>query len=285
MITERTHNEKGQRIDVHAPSNIDPANYTLAEPLPGVPWYKSGPFFDYGSVAGTCDHCGHGIRYATKMVYTPTGENVTFGADCTDLIDLPKEIKDRAGYEFNRLKIRAANEKKALRASQEKSERFAAFSAQHPDIVERLSNLSSNDLGFLHSMKHALDQWGWLTDGQTNATKRIFAKQDEYLMRKIEQAANEVEPTAPVDAGRYEVTGEVMHTVWRNSDFGGAYKMLVRLDSNACKVWGTVPGHLAHMAEDKSMHGKKITFTATFKPKDGDQYFAYFSRPSKASVA
>ena len=83
------------------------------------------------------------------------------------------------------------------------------------------------------------------------------------------------EPEVYAEAGRYEVTGELVHVKAEEGFYGMQYKMLVKTP-NGCKLWGKLPSSL-----DSVFRGN-ITFTATFEP--GKNGLSYFKRPSKVKV-
>lgn len=97
--------------------------------------------------------------------------------------------------------------------------------------------------------------------------------------RAEERAAREANAPAkqPWTAGRQVVTGTVIKRVYRESDFGGAFKLTVaRADGSA--VWFTEPG-----AWELPV-GTQLTVTLTIEVSDRDATFAFGSRPAKVAV-
>jgi hypothetical protein len=273
-----------KRTDVHRPSAIRPQDYELAAPIEGLPWWKSGPYVDLGSVSGVCSHCGHALRYAVRFVYTPTGEIVTFGEDCANEIDLHDSRLDLV---FDRLRKRAATERKREQMEKSVRERREQMEQEHPDVVEWMEeqNWDTESFGFLLDMHRAMEQWGSLTENQTNAVRKIMVKRQEQAAAKL----NEVTPTTPAPTGRVQVEGEVLSHRYQDSYFGTAHKMLVKLDDGN-KVWGTVAESIESSLFDTTtqsyteLRGQRVRFTATFEQSKDDEHFSFFKRPSKAVV-
>lgn len=114
--------------------------------------------------------------------------------------------------------------------------------------------------------RHLLaDQWAVLA--KIDAEKE--AKQAE------QEARAAAAPDVPEE--RLEIVGEVLTTKWQDSDWGGAFKMLV-IDDRGFKVWGSVPRAI----EDDVARGKWVAFVATCEPSKDDPKFGFFKRPSKA---
>ena len=274
-----------KRTDPHRPSAIDPSHYTLAKPLPNVRAPFCGPFMDFGSVAETCDHCGHAIRYGVRFVYEPTGETVLFGETCTNLIDLPSELKSRIGYEMNRVRIAAANERKKLKMEQEWTDRRARMMTDEPEVVEFLDELPENErFAFLVDMKAAYERFGSLTVNQTNAVKKIMERREEQARKQVEEAVQLAHaPLAP--EGRETVQGTIIRRKSAPGYMGGtSWKMLVKLDDGN-KVYGSIPRSIEDgvwATDDGSYEGKRVEFTATFTRKE--DHFSYYKNPAKGKV-
>jgi hypothetical protein len=273
-----------KRTDVHRPSAIDPADYELAAPMPGVKAPHCGPFMDYGSVSKNCDHCGHALRYAVRFLHKPTGGIVIFGEDCTNLIDLPQSMKDRVGYELNRLRIAAANERKKLKKEQEWVDRRARMMQEEPEIVEFLEELpESESFPFLKDMVWAYEKWGSLTVGQINAVKKI---QEKRKAKAAQQLADAIQlqdaPEAP--EGKASVTGTILSTKWQSSrDFGDTLKMRVKLDDGNI-VYGSVPNSIQQAVHEQGSDYRnvRVSFSANFTRKE--DHFSYFKRPTQGKV-
>lgn len=109
----------------------------------------------------------------------------------------------------------------------------------------------------------------------------LSQKQEAYLLnahrwatqRQVEaQAKAEAGITAP--AGRQVVTGTVTKVTQQYTQFGEVLKVMVDLPSGA-RVRGNSPSAITPNV------GDVVTFTASFTQADGDQSFAFWSRPTK----
>lgn len=122
---------------------------------------------------------------------------------------------------------------------------------------------------------------------QLNANGTLSERQIEVLLGKPAQIKQRAKAAAdqaakdaaalPVPNGTEVVTGEVLTTKWKDSQWGGSLKMLV-LDDRGFKVWGTVP-----RAIDVEQ-GVRVRFTASLEQSDDDRLFGFFSKPRKAEV-
>ena len=151
-----------------------------------------------------------------------------------------------------------------LRAQKELIKRCGAVAdllklADHPDLNE-----------FLRSLLNQVSRTGDLSDRQIEILPSALIRFHDEL-----QSA----PTEPLTEGRRELNGEVLSVRWKDSDWGAALKMVVRLDCGN-KIYCTVPA-----AIDGVEAGEHITFTATVKRSHDDEHFGFASRPSKASIA
>jgi len=97
------------------------------------------------------------------------------------------------------------------------------------------------------------------------------------------------EARRPAPEGRVEVEGEIVSTKYVESDFGGAFKMLV--EGPGWKVWGTVPRGLGDElgreeldGDPVGLRGRRVAFTATFERSADDEAFGFYKRPTKARL-
>ncbi|AND75161.1 hypothetical protein pf16_238 [Pseudomonas phage pf16] len=120
-------------------------------------------------------------------------------------------------------------------------------------------------------------QWAYLAkclDAVKKAPEELANKAERDAQRKAEQEAN----CKPAPEGRMVVKGKVISTRCQESQYGYEYKMLVE-SVDGWRVWLTVPSSLGTIEK-----GWELEFTATIKPSDEDKFFAFGSRPSKASI-
>lgn len=169
-----------------------------------------------------------------------------------------------------------ARERKAEKRERERLQRRAIGRFRFPFAANLLDREPSsfNDT-FLHELAWNWQDKGWLSEKQAAAALRAAVRDIEREVEREERMAN----TPPVPEGRTELTGEVVKLKWQDSDFGGAYKMLVEA-SEGFRVWGTVPRSI----EDDVHEGDAVTFTATVEASKDDPTFGFFKRPTKAAL-
>lgn len=259
-----------QRQDPHRPSAIQAGDYRVIDGDQAFHYYRAG--------WSHCAHCGHALKYAVRFEYLPTGEILDIGEDCAQFI-APADT--RIEYELLRLRKRIANERKEAKYEQEALERRQQFEIDEPEVAEFLKFVDENEkFGFLRDMKAAYDRWGSLTDRQLAATKRTMLARQEQASRELFEAT--LLKDAPLSPeGRQTIEGTVTSVKGQHTDFRYVYKMLVRLDDGN-KVYGTVPAKLEQALINQK--DARVKFAATFKRKDGEDHFSYFSRPSNAEV-
>jgi len=140
---------------------------------------------------------------------------------------------------------------------------------------------------FLSAMNESVNEWGQLTEGQEKAVRKIITAQAERDAERQARKAEENANAADCPEGRTEVTGEIIATDLRETDFGSQWKMLVR-DDSGFKVWGSIPSKMFDIfaVDDVWPHGdtfkgKRISFTAAISPSEDDPKFGFFKRPTK----
>jgi hypothetical protein len=113
----------------------------------------------------------------------------------------------------------------------------------------------------------------------------LSEKQEAYVLNAYKWAQQRKEDAAAKAAagitaptGRQVVTGKVTKVTSQDTNFGWVTKVIVELPTGA-RVRGNAPS-----AVDPEV-GQQVTFTATFSQADGDAAFAFWSRPSKWTVA
>lgn len=123
----------------------------------------------------------------------------------------------------------------------------------------------------LDDMAYRLEKYGSLSNKQIEFARKLVKQAAERAKKIAEQKAN----AKPVIEGTVTVTGEVLCTKTKESQYGLQYKMLV-LDDRGFKVWGTNPAAL------DAERGDRVTFTATVEKSQDDECFGFFKRPRKA---
>lgn len=99
------------------------------------------------------------------------------------------------------------------------------------------------------------------------------------LNKQAEAEAAKHANSKPAPSGKVVVQGKVISTKMTPNAYGGwDDKMLVE-HADGWRVWVTKAAALGVVEK-----GWVVEFTATLTPSDDDKFFAYGSRPSKASV-
>lgn len=313
------------RTDQHRPQVFDPADYRVVDYIdnrrPEPPHPASGAygnpefmalyeravadwqarifehFPDWRTGGGDhtsihqCNHCGHpGIRWVAVVEHVPTGAKLAFGEQCADRVELPgrdafrsKFIKDRAQREAVMLANQLAD---------------AQFDVDNPGLRDYLFEHEHDE--FLGSLYRQLNRKHELSEKQIEAARRSQNREEAWEERKREEreAMAEVEPLAE---GRYLIEGEVLSTKWQDNGYGGALKMLVKLDDGN-KVWGTVPEALASLTANRVEHnnpddfhdvtfvdgielkGQRVRLTAQVERSRDDPHFGFYKRPTGATL-
>lgn len=144
---------------------------------------------------GSCAYCGTGIAYEYVIVGSD-GSQFKVGSDCVMRTNAQAPVKNAdeiAGFRRQRAKL--AREKKAKgfaarRAEREaqwaidRTNRFAAFSTEEPEICRILDKLlleadPEAPTSFMLEMAHAIKRFGSLTAGQLAAVKASIARDAE----------------------------------------------------------------------------------------------------------
>jgi len=225
----------------------------------------------HGHDGDQCDHCGAHLRYVALLLHTPTNQVLHVGETCLD------NRFSRATADFHTMRKQAELD----RAQQRIRKAREAYTAENQDVVDHLTkNRDRAKAGGFNNRFYAdllskLWQYGSLSEKQTDAVRRNIAKDNERDETKAAEAAAHV--VVEVPEGTQVVTGEILNTKTVYTDYGSAYKMLVK-DDRGFKVWGTVPESRDCVA------GQRITFTASLERSKDDPEFGFFKRPRKAGV-
>lgn len=209
-----------------------------------------------------CACCNKPIKYSAGVYIKPLDFMVHIGRQCASKVAALGQLSN---IKMEYLRDRAVAKKRATE-----------FTNSVEGLEEVLVWCATPKAHYIaKDIASKLRQYGSISEKQTELLFKLFATAKA-------QQANEAEfaPTAPAPEGRVVVAGTILGFKEVESDYGVATKMLVRLDGTFAKVYLTLPSAIAAEVE----RGSRIQFTATFQRSKDDQFFAFGSRPSKASL-
>lgn len=232
---------------------------------------------------GKCLHCGKYLHWFVLFQDIRTGLYITTGTTCAEELHLDD---------------RGALIRKKIGERVERSRKLAKIDARYPGLrqeLERVSQEGNRHRAYFHKllddMVYKINRYLDLSDRQAAVCKRFLSegldKIEQWDAERAAQKANEPAPS-PAPTGRVTVTGKVLtvkeyevEDPW-GSRYGDGmktiYKMLVQ-DDRGFKVWGSLPSNISG-----AQRGDRVTFAAALEPKTDDPTFAFYKRPTKASV-
>jgi hypothetical protein len=171
---------------------------------------------------------------------------------------------------------------KRERKSQRDAEDRAAFRAElisDPSMAE--ADSLSTSIPFVADVLATVYSRRHISDRQRAALQKAV---ESHKAREANREAEEaLKVPAPVTDERITITGEVLSVKPHDSQYGHTLRMTVKVSDDAggfWLAWGTVPSAL----ETMPVRGQRVTFTAKVTVSDRDPSFAFFKRPTKASV-
>lgn len=263
------------REDVHRPSVLNPPDYRWVAYTDDGGQDRS-PLLDGDAAAiegpnvnrihpGGCDCCGHRpLTHRYFYRHIPTGDVIVLGWNCVE----------KMGFESAEARGAAERAKRAQAAANTEA-KAAEWLAANPEAVEALALADEHHI--LADMAAKLRRYGSLSERQVEFAQTLAAE-----VRERQAAPPEPEPVpipAEVLDGRATITGEIVAGKWRETEYGGAYKIVVR-DDRGFKVWGTAAETL--WEDNEIPNGIRVTFDARIRVADDDPAFGFFSRPTKA---
>lgn len=286
-----------QRTDIHSPTNMDPEAYEYVYAFdnmaPGhligvdMDWWRS--ITDWAPETahrGThqCHHCGAHIRYVAIMRHLPTGKTIAVGETCLD-----NRFSLATKADFDRLRKAAALDRQAQRIKTAAHEFVEAIEdAELRNALDRNTDLDDVLLtdygrGVLTDMRNALwNKYGNLSDRQMAFAARLLAEAPNRiaLAKRIEEErAAQVDAQAPT--GKVAVQGIVLKRAWKDSDYGGAFKLTLKITEADGSVW---LGWVTEPSSIEASPGDIVALTATWTPAEHGGNFAFGKRPTKATV-
>jgi hypothetical protein len=271
------------RTDAHSPTNMDPAAYEYVACFdlgtPGAlmsPWalevsHKVGAA---GNKLRTCTHCGAHLRYVCVLEHTPTGEYIAVGETC---LDHRFSLATKAEFDKLRKAAQLDREQQKIKAAR------TAWALEFPEAAAVLLPVPEHLLGdrntsTLQDMARKLQHYGTISAKAAAHAVRVAG----WITDNQARQANP-EPTVDAPEGRQEVTGTLVSVKWQDNDYGGRLVMTVKVDTDAGAwlCWGSVPSALSDATAGV---GDLVKFTATLERSSDKPNFAFFKRPSKATL-
>jgi hypothetical protein len=267
------------RTDIHRPGTLVPADYRVIavacvfteenletgsdmtvfelEPTDDR-WEELGSPMEgtwNGGFSGTCDHCGHSLKYFCLVEHLSTGDIIHVGRDC---------VSRFFKYDWSHADMVFQARKRAERNR-------AAFLALYPE-AETALDWAKEKTGFAFDIYEKAVKKGYQISANAAAA---LVKAYELSLRPIE-----------IPAGRRTLSGVVTKCTAKEDQYNRSrhktyiYSVTIQT-TEGFRTWGTLPSELCPSKWNvNSVVGNEIEFTATVKPVDAE--FATFSRPSNA---
>ena len=288
-----------QRTDIHRPVEMDPQDYEYVyaddnqRPFRLVnvdmDWWRSitnWPAATRDRGTNQCHHCGARIRYFAILKHLPTGEHIAVGETCLD-----GRFALQSKAEFDRLRKAAQLDRQKMRIKTAAAEFVAALPAGDVKLaLTRETNVSetfemaedSYPARKIEDYRNKLwNQYGSLFDSGLEFIGKLIEENRERIARNAQIAAErENETEVPAPEGRVTFSGVVIKRAWKDSDYGGAFKLTVKVKDAQGNVW------LCWVSEPSKFsceRGDVIEMTATLTRSDSP-HFAFGKRPAKFSV-
>jgi hypothetical protein len=151
-----------------------------------------------------------------------------------------------------------------------------SYISENPVVASILTSSLVNTNDFLADIKRKLGRYGSLSEKQ-GAAVIVCAIKDYWYQQRMDARKAEEALAADVVVGKgIRISGEVVSKKWRESQYGGCFKMIVQ-DDRGFKVWGSVPGSI-----DAIEPGQHVEFVANVEVADDNSKFGFFKRPRNA---
>jgi hypothetical protein len=276
---------------------------------------KTGARYGENHSAGNCYICGARNIYSATFWHRPSNQYIQCGLECADNLEcgdaaaFKKKVKIGLEAQAGKRKAKAVLEAAGLGKAWELYEADVAARKAFAEVNKAWQEANpepeyrSSDGGYgietvgapkfkEYSREEvtALDivsrliKWGNISEKAQNYLGVLLDKIERAPEIAAEKAAAKALEMAnakpvPVVEGRVTVTGEVLSLKEQESMYGIVTKMLVK-NADGWKVWGTVPAAIMGEVE----RGSVVEFAAKVQKSDKDEFFGFFSRPSKAKV-
>jgi hypothetical protein len=276
-----THDEQGHRVDVHRPSAINPGDYEYIKVNERRAALKDGQ--KLAGPGGVCHHCGKAIVWEVYYTHKPTGNVVTFGYICANILNM---TDNRIDHEMNLLKRTAANERREEEWSKTVADRREAWEMNHPDEAAFVRDYKGEfGRDFINRMRWGIEKYGSPLDSHIESIKKFIAARQAFEDRKVIEDA-QLENAPLLGDGRQTIEGVIVSEKFQHNDRLGisVHKMLVKMDDGN-KVFGTMPESIERAIEDlerETAVGVRVKFDGKVEAKE--DHFGFFSRPTKGQV-
>lgn len=306
-MTDQIRVEHGNRTDPLRPAEFDPADVRVVDFIDTDP-PRLDPMFAAGLDSETfrlfvaaqaeeiarwkavnvkwfgnewprrqCDHCGAHIRWAFVVEYLPTGQHFVAGQICGEE---RMQLDNRNDFNVLMTKKAAESRKETIGKLTAK----AAWVQANPAEAAWIGAYEGGN-DFLNNLGFKLNRYGSLSEKQTACiTREIEKEAKREEQRAVESIA--LQDAAELVAGRYAITGEVVHVRVRENEWGTEHKMMVRAEDGN-KFWVSVPQALYARAYEAGgeVKGAHVTVVAAWTPSNDDSHFAFGKRPTLKDAA
>lgn len=227
----------------------------------------------------SCDYCGTGIMNVYH-VESSDGKTFKVGCECvTKTGDESLMMGTRAELRaWKREQHNAAWRKERDAKKAQASLAFAVILENNTALVQALKC----DHRIIRDIAAKLETFGSISEAQIALVIKIAA----------DEAAKAAEVMVSAPQGKATVSGQIVSTKYQESEYGGAWKMTVKFTSEAGTwlAYGTVPTSILDAVHPECngnlvevLRGRTVSFTAAFA-RGNESHFAFFSRPTKASI-
>jgi len=205
-----------------------------------------------------CTHCGTHLKHGSLYRHT-SGELVVIGPTCVDRLQFDSCDEIQALHIANRLRLAR------LRSLMKRSWRWK--------IVGDFLMENEDKNAIIGDMLNKLNKYLSISRKQIAFARKLVRDEAERESRKAEREAKLVN-TPDWQDGRLEIEGKVLSCKWKDSDFGGGYKLLIEIEDGR-RCWGSAPQKYFDAGEPKT-----IRIKAGFTPSRDDKKFAFYKRPT-----
>jgi len=290
-----------------SPGDIGQAMFLAEERKRKVEHMKrSGGFYSQHEHGGSCFVCGAHAIYSASFYHPKSNSYIKCGLECAQKLECEgieafrKNVKKAKEAAAGKRKAAAILKELGLSKAWELYEAEAAYRKAHAAAYKewRAAGNSDDEEDGAPKYKESSREEQVVQDivskvvkygnAPSEKAKAYLAKLLDLIERAPEIAAEKAAAKAlemananpvPMVAGRVLVKGEVLSVKAQESFYGIQHKMLVKSDEGF-KLWGSCPAAIL----DEVSKGSVVEFNAKIQRSDNDEYFGFFSRPSKAKV-